>query len=401
MGVFSGPRLAPDQDDGRRGMTWPWPTSSPSVAFGSVSLAGTGSLQSVAVRSSIDLICSLVSELPLDVYRGEGAGRVQLSTPGNLQDPGGDGQGLEDWLYRLLQSWLARGNAYGDPLRDRLGYLRGLDLFDPDSVGATLDPVTSAPSWTVNGQPTADLLHSRVNPMAGALLGFSPVEAHAVTILTSIAAGRFGSGWFTEGTHPHALLVNTEAPITAEQAQTVLARWRAMKSGTREPAVLGKGWEFRPLSITPEESQFLATQGFSEAQCCRIFGPAIAETLGYESGGSMTYSNVQDRRSDLLVFSLNRWVRRAERLLSSMLPAPQYVKLNRDALLESTTLARYEAHAKALQNRWKTVNEVRQDEDMPPVEWGDEPPGAKSDPPEPSDDGDTPDAEDAPGGSPA
>lgn len=376
MGLFSGPRS--DLAEGReRGMTWPWPTSSPSVAFGSVDLSGTGSLQSVAVRSSIDLICSLVSELPLDVFRGTGSDRQSVSTPANLQDPGGDDTGLEDWLYRLLQSWLARGNAYGIPVRDRLGYLRGVDLVDPDTVGVTLDADTAVPSWTVNGRPAPGLLHRRVNPMAGVLLGFSPVEAHAVTILTSIAAGRFGSSWFAEGTHPQSLLVNTESTIDAQQAREVLARWRAMKSGTREPAVLGKGWEFRALSITPEESQFLATQGFSEAQCCRIFGPAIAETLGYESGGSMTYANVQDRRSDLLVFSLNRWARRAERLLSSMLPAPQYVKLNRDALLESTTLARYEAHGKALDGRWKTINEVRRDEDMPPVEWGDEPFDAK------------------------
>ena len=70
--------------------------------------------------------------------------------------------------------------------------------------------------------------------------------------------------------------------------------------------------------------------------------------------------------------------------------APQYVKLNRDALLQSTTLARYEAHAIALEKQFKTVNEVRDDEDMPPVAWGDKPlepkPGAA--PAKPTDGGD-------------
>jgi HK97 family phage portal protein len=208
--------------------------------------------------------------------------------------------------------------------------------------------------------------------MAGVLLGFSPVEAAATTILSSIAASRFGYQWFTEGTHPQAIIQNTEADLDAEQTRVVLERWRAMKSGTREPAVWGRGWTFKGVDITPEQAQLMQMVGMNEAQACRIFGPAVAETLGYESGGSMTYSNVTDRRSDLLVLTLNRWIRRAERLLTAMLPSPQKVRFNRDALLESTTLARYEAHAKSLP--WKTINEIRDHEDMTPVPWGDDPP---------------------------
>jgi HK97 family phage portal protein len=349
-----------------------WPQFAGRGDFASATVAGTGAMASVAVRSSTDLICSLVSELPVHTYRGTGRNRVEVTTPGNIEDPGGDGSGLEDWTYQLIGSWLHRGNAYGDPSTDRLGYLRGLLLHDPDTVSPTIAS-DGRVSWSVNGRPAPGLLHKRVNPMAGMLLGFSPVEAHAVTILSSIAATRFGHQWFTEGTHPSSLLVNTETDISAEQAAIVLGRWRAMKTGTREPAVLGRGWELRGLDITPEQAQLMQLVGMSEAQACRIFGPAVAETLGYESGGSMTYANVTDRRSDLLVFTLNRWIRRVERLLTSMLPRPQYVRFDRDALLESTTLARYEAYARALAAGFRTINEVRDDEDLAPVEWGDEP----------------------------
>mgnify|MGYP000337759571 FL=1 len=130
-------------------------------------------------------------------------------------------------------------------------------------------------------------------------------------------------------------------------------------------------------------------QGHSEAQCARIFGPGVAEILGYESGGSMTYSNVTERRADLLVLALNRWIRRVERILSSLLPNPQYVRMNRAALLESTTLARYQAHA--LAGPWKAINEIRDDEDMAPVPWGDKPIGGAAAPesaPDPQDEED-------------
>ena len=54
-----------------------------------------------------------------------------------------------------------------------------------------------------------------------------------------------------------------------------------------------------------------------------MFNPAVAETLGYETGGSMTYANVVDRRSDLLTFTLNKVADACGRLLSQLLPSPQ------------------------------------------------------------------------------
>lgn len=379
MGLFSGRRAAdvPQQRAFTLPVFDPALTSASSISdYATVEANGENALRSIAVGAAIDLICSLASEMPVDVFRGYGSDRVQLSIPGNLQDPGGDGHGLQDWLYALLQSWLYRGNAYGHVVAfANNGDKRQVSLLHPDNVYPT--SVGGRIVWMVNGQQLTEeqermFLHRRVNPMPGRLLGSSVVERHAMQIGTSLAASQFGAQWFADGAHPSGLLVN-QSDITQEQAQVVKQRWLSLFRGTREPAVLGKGWEWKPLQVSPNESQFLETQRFTEAQCARMFGPGIAETLGYETGGSMTYANVVERRSDLLTYSLNKWLTRAERLLTELLPSPQYVRFNRDALLQSTTLARYEAHASALDNRWRTVNEIRDIEDLPPVEWGDMP----------------------------
>ncbi len=370
MGLFSGarPRTEPAQT---RSFTLPW--SVPLVNYAAVDANGETSRQSIAVDASIDLICSLASELPVDVYRGDGSDRVKLPTPSTLRDPSGDGHDLEDWLYQVLGSWLYRGNLYGEPTEiDNSGRVRRVALFHPDDVHAMTEDGRVA--WYVKGRRyTGLMMHRRVNPVAGRLLGASVIEKHALQIGTSLSAAAFGNQWFSDGAHPSGLLVNSEASLDQAQAETAKARFMRLLNGSREPVVMGKGWDYRPIQITPGESQFLETQRFTEAQCARMFGPAMAETLGYETGGSMTYANVVDRRSDLLTFTLNRWLRRAERLLTEMLPAPQYVRFNRDALLQSTTLARYEAHSRALADRWRTVNEVRDIEELPPVEWGDVP----------------------------
>ncbi|WP_435585809.1 phage portal protein [Micromonospora aurantiaca (nom. illeg.)] len=363
--------------------------------IGSGSYAGVtlntaeSSLQSIAVRAAVDLIASLGSELPGHVYSGSGADRRQRSTPGYLEDPAGDGNGLADWAYQVLVSWLLRGNLYGDILDTSAqgGYPTQVALHHPDCVGAWLNAGGEV-QWTVNGRAVTEperFLHRRVNPVPGRVQGLSPIEYHAAQIGLTLTATRYGLQWFREGAHPSAMLISEDRTLSPEQAKTAKARFMAALFGTREPIVMDSGWKYQAIQVSAEESQFLQTQGYTEAQCARIFGPGIGEVLGYESGGSMTYANVESRSAHLLVYSLNKWLRRLERLIGEMLPRGRYWRIDRDALLQSTTLERYRAHESALKNNWKRINEVRADEDMPPVPWGDEPYAVR---PAPADDPD-------------
>lgn len=345
-------------------------------SFAEVDLSSAESaLQSVAVFSSMDLIASVVSELPLDVYRDTGDTPMKLKTPGYIDDPDGSGHGQEDFTYRSVYSWLMRGNVYGDILqRSNSGFLQQVELFHPDQVNGSLND-NGTVNWTHNGRtvPLASMYHRRVNPVPGYIKGLSPIQLHASTIGTSLTAGRFGLQWFQDGAHPTALLTNSESTIDEGQSQIAKARFLAALRGRREPLVMGKGWDYKPIQLTAEESQFLQTQGYSAAECARIFGPGIAEILGYETGGTMTYANIQDRELTLLKYAIGRWIRRMERIWFQFLPRPQYAKYNRDALLETNTMQRYLAHESALRAQWKVVNEVRGKEELGPVTWGDAP----------------------------
>lgn len=375
MSVFSTRAAATPASQERRSFVLPSLAGSyDDGGFGSVDASVTATaVQSIAVRSAMDLLASLVSELPVHVYTGTGDTRQKKPTPGYLEDPAGDGHGYADWAYQLVFSWLARGNAYGDILDQRNGIITQLLWHYPDDVSG--DDANGAVLWRVNGRevPSERFYHSRVNSVPGRVLGLSPIQAHAASIGLSITTTRFGNQWFRDGAHPGGLLTNEDEDLTPKATRTAKDRFLASLRGTRDVAVLGKGWKYQAIQVAPEESQFLQTQGYTEAQCARIFGPGIGEILGYESGKSMTYANVVDRRADVLVFSLNKWIRRAERILTSMLPGDDYARIERDALLQSTTLERYKAHELALDNQWKTVNEVRRDEDMAPVAWGDLP----------------------------
>lgn len=337
--------------------------------------SGENSLQSVAFRQAVDLMASLVSEMRFDVYSGDGVGRKKRNTPSWLLDPAGDGHGVEDWMYQLCQSWFLRGNGYGNILdQGPTGMLRQVDLFHPDKVTAHFED--GRPVWMANGReiPADRMFHRRAFPVAGTLLGLSPVHMHADELGLSIAATRFGKGWFQDGGHPGGILSNSEADMSDEKVvQTAKDRFMAALFGVREPVVLGRGWKYDQIQVAPEESQFLETRGFTEAQCARIMGPGVAEVLGYATGGSMTYANVVDRDIALLKYAANRWLRRMERILSQFLPRPQYVLFDRESFLDTNVMQTWQVNKIKLDSGAYVINEVRAKNNDEPVPWGDQP----------------------------
>lgn len=336
---------------------------------------GETSLQSVAFRSGADLIASIVSELPYAVYSGEGATRKKRGTPGYIDDPSGDGHGWQDWTYQFIMSWILRGNTFGNVIdQGPTGMIRQVDLFHPDTV--SVSQIEGRPKWMVSGQeiPDRQFYHKRVNPVPGALMGLSAVQAHSNNLGLTLASTRFGRSWFQGGGHPSGILSNEIADLSdPKQVQTAKDRFMAALFGTSEPVVLGRGWKFNQIQVTPEESQFLQTQKWSEAQCARINGAGVAEILGYESGSSMTYVNVVDRDVTLLKYTVGRWVNRIERVFFGWLPRPQYLLLDRDAFLETSAMQRWKLNEAKLGTGAYTINEIRDKENDIPVDWGNEP----------------------------
>lgn len=368
----------------------PIPPNSAAGSYSDVSLAQAEvSMQTVAMWAAVDLISSLSSELPIDVFRGSGRDKQQIPIPAYLQDPAGDGYGVEDWIAQLLVSWLLRGNVNGKVVARSPGANGGfptqVSLYHPDTVMGWYG-ADGRPEWRVSGRPITDVAnmwHKRCYPVPGRLMGLSPVAQQAATIGLTLTATQFGYQWFKDGAHPSGMLTNSEQDLTGTNTvQKVKDKFMAAVWGTREPLVMGKGWKYQQIQINPEESQFLETNKFTSAQVARMFGPGVAEVLGYESGGSLTYSTVEGRSQHLLVYALNKWLRRVDRILTGMLPRGTYARLNRSALLEPTVLDRWRVYQIQLATKARFINEVRDDEDWAPVDWGYTPIAADPVPPE-------------------
>jgi HK97 family phage portal protein len=327
---------------------------------------------SVSTHSAVwrckNVYVDLLSTLPFSAYRDTDGVPVMLGTQPPVVDRPSVSTDKIGWVAQVVESLIMRGNVWGFITSfGANGWPTNVEILHPDAVTPRWDWRSRELEVRVFGEivDPARLWHRAINMTAGSPLGMSTIEAARTSIGVGIAAQRYGSAWFTEGGHPSSLL-STDQALTAEQAAEMKERWRTMvREGS--VAVLSQGMDYKPVALSPADAQFLESIDASGQDVCRFF-KLPPETAGYASGESMTYSNVESQWLNLLIASLNPVLTVVEKAWSDLLPRPQYVQANRDALLRMTTIERYKAHALALGNKpWKGVDDVRVLEELAPL----------------------------------
>ena len=324
-----------------------------------------------AVWACVRLLAGVGSTLPLDTYRIVNGVTSEVRRP-SLFDQPSPGVSLPTWLYQVWSSLLTDGNAYG--VATEFGansYPSSVELLDPSLVSWRPDAdagwVALLDGRPVDRWPNGPLWHVPLFTMPGAPYGLSPVQNARQSIAAGIAAESFGSQFFTAGGNPNAILYS-ESELSAEQAAGIKSAFTAATSMNREPAVMGAGLRYERIQVSPEEAQFLDTQRFTVEQVARIYGVFPEMIGGATSGSNVTYANREQRAADWLTFGLMPYLIPIEEALSSLVPRPQRVRFNTDALLRSDTKTRYEAHAIGLSAGFLTVDEVRALEDLEPLD---------------------------------
>jgi HK97 family phage portal protein len=248
-----------------------------------------------------------------------------------------------------------------------------VELLDPNrvAVGNPYGPL----EVRVDGQEIdpASLWHVRAFTAPGQVLGLSPIAHARQAIGLGMGAEKYAARFFGESAIPSGVLTSDQ-DIKQERADALKARWREAHDGHRDIAVLGNGARFQAVTIPPEEAQFLEASKANVATICRYYR-VPPELMASESGGSLTYANVEQRALDFLTFCLRRWIVTMETALSALLSSTTAVKFNAAALVRTDLLTRYQAHESAIRAGWKLRSEVRELEDLPPIPGIDDQPG--------------------------
>lgn len=389
MSIFSGLFRSRDKPQNK--------TAGSSYAFfmgGSTSgksVTERSAMQMTAVYACVRILAEAIAELPLHLYRYTDAGGKEKAIDHPLylllhDEPNPE---MSSFVFRetLMTHLLLWGNAYAQIIRNGKGEVVALYPLMPNKMTVDRDEKGQLyysyqrsndeaipDSGKVILKPS-DVLHIPGLGFDG-LVGYSPIAMAKNAIGMAIACEEYGAKFFANGAAPSGVL---EHPGTIKDPSKVREAWQSQFGGSGNSgkvAVLEEGMKYTPISISPEQAQFLETRKFQINEIARIFRvpPHMVGDLEKSS-----FSNIEQQSLEFVKYTLDPWVIRWEQSLSRALFSQDekknyFFKFNVEGLLRGDYASRMTGYATARQNGWMSANDIRELENLdriPAEEGGD------------------------------
>ena len=338
-------------------------------------------MQMTAVYSCVRILAEAIAGLPIHLYRykPDGGKEKALDHPLYLLLHDEPNPEMSSFVFRetLMTHLLLWGNAYAQIIRNGRGEVIALYPLMPNKM--TVDRDTNGRLYyqyqrsgdeaikqdgTVILQPS-DVLHIPGLGFDG-LVGYSPIAMAKNAIGLAIATEEYGSKFFANGAAPSGVL---EHPGTIKDPSKVRDAWMSQFGGSSNSgkvAVLEEGMKYTPISISPEQAQFLETRKFQIDEIARIFRvpPHMVGDLEKSS-----FSNIEQQSLEFVKYTLDPWVIRWEQSIQRTLLTPAekknyFVKFNVEGLLRGDYQSRMNGYATARQNGWMSANDIRELENL-------------------------------------
>jgi HK97 family phage portal protein len=337
-------------------------------------------MQLMAVSACVRLLSDAVSGLPLDAVRAKGEIRETIEPPpGIIADPFGRAASnarptRREGLAQLMVSLLLRGNAYCLVIGwDPYGRPTMLRVLHPDRVDCEFD-ADGQRAYKIDRQPVdaQSVVHIRGMSLPESPTGMSVISYARQSIGLGLAAEEFGARFFGEGAHMTGV-VEIEADLDIERARGIKENFSASHAGLKNShtvGVLTGGAKWKPISVTPEDAQFLGTRAAQNLDIAMLFG-VPPHMLGQVDKTTSWGTGIEQQGLGFLAYTLSAWLGRFEDAWSCMLPRTQTAVFNADALLRTDTAGRYAVYTAARSTGILTTNEIRALENYAPVDGGD------------------------------
>ena len=347
-------------------------------------------MQMTAVYACVRILSESIAGLPLHMYRYEDDGSKTKAVEHPLyhllhDEPNPE---MTSFIFRetLMSHLLLWGNAYAQIIRNGKGDIIALYPLMPNRMKVERDAKgrlyyeyqtmkEDAPTMkgAVYQLDPSEVLHVPGLGFDG-LVGYSPIAMAKNAIGLAIAAEEYGSKFYANGAAPSGVL---EHPNVLKDPAKVRDSWNAAFGGSSNAhrvAVLEEGMKYTPISISPNEAQFLETRKFQIDEIARIFRvpPHMVGDLEKSS-----FSNIEQQSLEFVKYTLNPWVCRWEQALQRALldddeKGKYFFRFNVEGLMRGDYQSRMNGYATARQNGWMSANDIRELENLDriPAELG-------------------------------
>lgn len=337
-----------------------------------------------AVWAATNFLSGTIAGLPLFVYKKTNKGRSRVKTtagnqiPAILNEAANDEMSAFDWLKYTYDRVFTGGRGLTYIERNNSGQPVNLWPMDPTYTTIMLENGRRVYQYTVAGRKPVRYNSSDVIDIAFMLRENmidhrSPLINAAESIGMAIAATRYGANAFNNGGLPPAVI---QGPFNSATAATrasddIAAAMAKLGREGKQLLALPIGHEIKSVGIGPKDMQLIELERFCIEQVSRIYSlpPVFLQDLTHG-----TFSNTEQQDLHLVKHTIKRWVEQAEQEITLKLfgrGSQFFVEFNLDGLLRGDIKTRMEAHAISIQNGIRTPNEVREIENMEPMEGGD------------------------------
>nr|DAT97699.1 MAG TPA: Portal [Caudoviricetes sp.] len=347
-------------------------------------------MQLTAVYACVRILAEGIAGLPLHLYKCGKNGSREKAVDHPLyfllhDEPNPE---MTSFVFRetLMTHLLLYGNCYCQIIRDGRGQVAALYPLMPNQMSVDRDEkgqlyytylrsgeeADTMKKGTVYLLPE-DVLHIPALGFDG-LVGYSPIAMAKNSIGMGLACEEYGAKFFANGAAPSGVL---EHPGTIKDITRLRESWNAIYGGSKNAgkvAILEEGMHYSPISISPNEAQFLETRKFQVDEIARIFHVPPHMIGDLERS---TFSNIEQQSLEFVKYTLNPWVCRWEQALTRSLLSPKEkreysIKFNVDGLLRGDYQSRMNGYAVGRQNGWMSANDIRELENLDhiPAEQG-------------------------------
>jgi HK97 family phage portal protein len=319
-----------------------------------------------AVYRAVSILGTSVAGLRLETFRYAGGFEQKIENPLLVNNPSLDDT-RRDFLFQSVVSLALDGNAFWLKTPDSRGGTNNLQILDPGSVTIRLDGVnglTGRKIFDYMGKTySADQIeHLKIFSRPGLLRGVSPIQSASKDIAAQIDWRDFAANWNTAGGVPTGVL-KTALNLSKEDADAVTANWHN-KQQSRQIAVLGSGFDYQPVALSPRDALFTDVQSQNVQQIARLYGIPARMLLTGIDGSSDTYTNMVEELQIFYKTTLINYLDSIADALSRCLPRGTVTRFSFDDLFRADPASRYSLYQTAIAAGFMTIDEVREKEGL-------------------------------------
>lgn len=356
-----------------------WQNSEPMapVTTNSKVFSSEKAVQIPVVWACVDLLSRTVASLPIEVFKDLN-GERQLDTKCNLHSILNVSPNFMMTPYELMQTmvmhWCLRGNAYAQIVRNGDGSVKALYPLNPDQMNVYMDESGKITYRYYDKKnhyvdyKTEDVLHWKC--MGNGIKGLSKLEFMSSSLTENAAAQESANDVFTSKGRLKGIL-STPNLLNPKQKDEIEVQFKNMAQGGIP--VLPASMTFQQLSLSPAETQLLETRKFSVEEICRWFGvpSALVNSDGGAPGSNLEQVTANFYKGTILPMCISLEQAIMKRVPSTAEKYDHSIRFKLSFLNRASDKDRSSINAQAVQNGWKTRNEVRREEGLPPVKDGD------------------------------